>query len=438
MNRRLLFLVLFFTVFSLAEWDVEQQILAEPVSSGERVLRGRQLLYKSLVAGDSSRALQVIHYLDGFYSEALCPFSGMEKGMALLRAQKYDSALTELLRSRRLWEPEARKAVSAEERCVALAETGEGVPVIRDDLYALLNPNSLKTPAQMDSLEEKISASSVENFYKEAASAFIPILFAPSFDRMDALQLNRILKAGEAFVQKYPMNEDGDWLNRNFLAPIRARQPSGDESKDPFEGHLYGSGVGMELLMGIGFLTGDLKSEFHHRFWNFYAAIPIQLRRFVFTPFISFGSLETRKNRRFSDVLWEKDSELLVYEGGISLGFVVFDHRLFKVEPFVGVAFTDAALPDGSDDYYYFADKPNNNYHRLRAHVKSENSAAYLFGVAGEIRLLTTYSRRTGAPMNSVSLRLKYLASYLDHDFGYAKMEGFSHKVLAGIGFFIW
>ncbi len=439
MNRRLFFLVLFFAVFSFAEWNVEQEILAGPVSSNERVLRGRQLLYKLLVAGDSSRALRVINYLDGFYSETLCPFSGMEKGIALLRAQKYDSALTVLIRSRRLWEPEARKAESVEERCVAFAESGGDVPVIRDPLYALLNSNSLKTQAQLDSLEEKIFASSVEIFYKDAASAFIPILFAPSLDRMETLLVDRVLKAGESFVQKYPMNEDGAWLNRNFLSPIRTRQSLGESaSKDPFDGHLYGNGVGMELLMGIGFLTGDFKAEFHHRFWDFYAAVPIQLRRFVFTPFISFGSLETRENRRFSDVLWEKGSELFVYEGGISLGFVVFDHRLFKVEPFVGIAFTDAAIPEGSGDYYYVADKPNNNYHRLRAHVKSENSVAYLFGVTGEIRLLTTYSRRTGAPMNSISLRLKYLASYLDHDFGYAKMEGFSHKVLAGIGFFIW
>jgi hypothetical protein len=30
------------------------------------------------------------------------------------------------------------------------------------------------------------------------------------------------------------------------------------------------------------------------------------------------------------------------------------------------------------------------------------------------------------------------MAQFLDHDFGYKKIEGVSQKVLAGVGFFIW
>ncbi|MBS7391741.1 MAG: hypothetical protein KIG51_06580, partial [Fibrobacter sp.] len=59
-------------------------------------------------------------------------------------------------------------------------------------------------------------------------------------------------------------------------------------------------------------------------------------------------------------------------------------------------------------------------------------------GATGEVRLLTIASRNVHAPLNSISLRVKYIAQFLDHDFGYKKIEGVSHKVLAGVGFFIW
>lgn len=422
------------TVFAASE--IEKEILAEPVSSNEKILRGRQLLYKALNSADFGKAFQLVEYLDGFDSESPCPFSGMEKGMALLHMQKYDSAMAALVQGRRLFAPDARSPVSTEERCIVKAQSEA---VVHDDLHLLLQRELTKTPAQIDSLIGRIAESSVEPFYKDAAPAFIPIVFTPSFGQMEASRVEQVLEAGEAFVQKYPMNADGAWLEKNFLQPFRSRRESAPHStKDPFDGHLYGSGIGMEILTGIGFLTGDLKSEFHHKFWDFYAAIPIQLYRAVFTPFISFGTVETRKNRQFKNVLWEEDSELSVYEGGISLGFVLFDHRLFKCEPFVGIALAASALPDNSDDYYYFADRPNNNYHRLRDYIKSQNSTAYLLGVTGEFRLLTAYSKHSNAPLNSISLRVKYVASYLDHDFGYAKMDGFSHKVLAGVGFFLW
>lgn len=437
--HRILFCLLVSAVSAVfAASEIEREILEAPVTSHEKILRGRQLLYKSLVSGDFGKASQLIAYLDEFHLESPCPFSGMERGMAFLHMQKYDSAMTALVQGRRLFAPDAQSPKTARERCTVKAQEGIG-NVIEDDLHSLLQREIPQAPAQVDSLLERISKSSVEPFYKDAASAFIPIVFTPSFGQMEASRIERLLESGGAFVQKYPMNDDGAWLDKNFLQPFRVREKSSPKStEDPFDGHLYGSGIGMEFLTGIGFLTGDLKSEFHHKFWDFYAAIPIQLYRAVLTPFISFGTVETRKNRQFQDVLWEEDSELSVYEGGITLGFVLFDHRLFKCEPFIGIASATSALPENSDDYYYFADKPNNNYHRLRAYVENQNSTAYLLGVTGEFRLLTAYSRRSNAPLNSISLRVKYIASYLDHDFGYANLDGFSHKVLAGVGIFLW
>lgn len=426
---------------TVAPQNIEQAILAEPMPAGEMVRRARSYLLKALISHNKEQAVQTIEYLRSQYSSVLCPFSGMEEGLAYMHAAAYDSALTTLVKERRLFAPKARKAVTYEDQCVVDARSNNlrSARLIQDELYVYLADNFPKTAFQIDSLVLEIQNSSVETFYKDAAPAFVPVVFNASWGRTEASTIQKVSSAGSAFVAKYPANENGAWLEANFVEPLQKRTSNeAKASNDPIQNHLYTSGVGFEFLSGIGMLAGDLKDEFHHKYWSYYAAVPIQISRFVFTPFLSFGTLETRNNRQFSDVLWEEDSDLYVYSGGISLGFVAFDSRYVKLEPFVGIASAESILPDDNNDYYYYADKPNNNYYRLRKHVKHENSVEYLLGAAGEVRLLTIASRNVHAPLNSISLRVKYMAQFLDHDFGYKKIEGVSHKVLAGVGFFIW
>lgn len=430
------------SILQSAPQNIEQAILAEPLPASEMVRRARSYLLKCLQNGDKEQAILTIEYLKEAYSETLCPFSGMEKGLAYLHADRYDSAMTALIEARRLAAPKARRAVSFEDRCVVEAQNDRfrSKRIIFDELYAFLEKDYPKTAAQIDSLVSAIQSSSVDVFYKEEARAFVPVIFTASFGRAEAPIVQKVCAAGNAFVQKYPANEDGAWLEANFVKPLQkriARTP--DESlEDPIKSHLYTSGVGFEFLSGIGMLTGDLDDEFHHKYWSYYAAIPIQLYRVVFTPFLSFGTIETRKNRRFEDVLWEENSDLSVYSAGITLGFVLFDSRYVKLEPFAGIGSAESILPDDSNDYYYYANKSYNNYHRLKRYVKHENSVEYLLGATGEVRLWTLASRNPHAPLSSISLRVKYMAQFIDHDFGYKSMEGVSHKVLAGVGFFIW
>ncbi|MBP5246914.1 MAG: hypothetical protein J6Z31_03580 [Fibrobacter sp.] len=422
--------------------NIEQAILAEPLPASEMVRRGRAYLLKSLLNGDREQAVQTIEYLNSAFSEMLCPFSGMEKGLAYLHADRYDSALTALIQARRLSAPKAKRAVSFEDRCVVESQNDRfrSKRIIFDELYAYLEKDYPKTAAQIDSLVSEIQNSSVDSFYKDEARAFVPVIFTASFGRAEAPMVQKVCDAGNAFVQKYPANEDGVWLEANFVKPLQkriSRSPE-DSPEDPIKSHLYTSGVGFEFLSGMGMLTGDLKDEFHHKYLSYYAAIPIQLYRVVFTPFLSFGTLETRNNRRFEDVLWEENSDLSVYSAGITLGFVLFDSRYVKFEPFVGIGSAESMLPDDSNDYYYYANKSYNNYHRLKRYVKHENSVEYLLGVTGELRLWTLASRNPRAPLSSISLRGKYMAQFIDHDFGYKSMEGVSHKILLGVGFFIW
>ena len=429
------------TVAENAPQSIEQAILAEPIPNDEMIRRARHLLLRALQSGDRERALQTIEFLSRENSEYTCSFSGMEKGLAFLNAGLYDSALTNLLHERRLFAPEARRIVSNEDRCIAEIQNDNWRTsrVIRDELLMYLDAYQKQVASDLNAVNAAVQNSAVNDFYKEAAPAFLPVIFTTSWGATEESTVRQVFVSGSVFVQKYPMHEDCIWLERNFLKPFQKRlENQVAASEDPVENHLYGKSVGFEFLSGIGFLTNDLKDEFHHKYWNYYVAVPIQLYRIVFTPFISFGWIETRNNRAFSDVLWEKNSELLVYEGGITLGFVAFDSRYMKIEPFAGIASASAELPDNSSDYYYYTSRPNNDYRRLRHHVESNNSIAYLAGVSGEVRLLTVCHRNPNAPLNSISLRVKYMASYLDHDFGYAKMEGVSHKVLAGLGFFIW
>ena len=424
-----------------APQTIEQAILAEPMPAGEMVRRARFYLLKALISHNKEQAVQTIEYLRSQYSSVLCPFSGMEEGLAYMHAAVYDSALTALVKERRLFAPKARKAVTYEDQCVVDARSNNlrSSRLIQDELFVYLADNFPKTASQIDSLVLEIQNSSVETFYKDAAPAFVPVVFNASWGRTEASTIQKVSTAGSAFSAKYPANENGAWLEANFVEPLQKRASNeAKDSNDPIQNHLYTSGVGFEFLSGIGMFAGDLKDEFHHKYWSYYAAVPIQISRFVFTPFLSFGTLETRNNRQFSDVLWEEDSDLYVYSSGISLGFVVFDSRYVKFEPFVGIASAESILPDDNNDYYYYADKPNNNYYRLRKYVKHENSVEYLLGATGEVRLLTIASRNVHAPLNSISLRVKYIAQFLDHDFGYKKIEGVSHKLLAGVGFFIW
>ncbi len=433
MRRAIFWILLGF----LGVWasEIETLISAEPPSAEEMVLRGRGFLLKAIRSGDTARVLETVSYLNGKYSEGLCPFSRMEKGLVYLQVGRYDSAMTELVRERRLFSPEARNAASDADRC-ALGSVDENSEkrYFRDELFLYLKPNFTWTEKRLDSLYTQVQKSGASAFYGDAAPAFLPVVFSASTSG-SVSENRKFLEAGRAFVSKYPSDSNGVWLKRNFLETSEAVP---EKSDDAFLLHRYGNGAGFEFLSGIGFLTGDFKDEFHHRAWNYYAAIPIQLFRLTFTPFVSFGRLETRSNRRFEDVLWEKDSELSFFDGGMTLGYVVWESRFFKFEPFVGVSTTELFLPESSDDYYYYADRPNNNYHRLRKYVDHQNSIAYLVGATGEFRLVTIYSKRAAAPMSSISLRVKYLAGFLDHDLGYKKFRGVSHRILAGIGFFIW
>lgn len=426
---------LFLLTWTLFASNVEQAILALPPSAEEMVRRGRTLLLKSLQDGDSALALQTVSFLDEKYSEHLCPFSRMEKGLVYLQIQKYDSAWAELVRERRLFAPQAKRANAVAERCAVESSSGSGEFLyFHDELFAYLKRNFTWTEQKMDSLFVQVQKSSVDAFYKDAIPAFFPVVF--SWEQRSDFYPQTFFRSGESFVKKYPNEEDGIWLRENFLI---AEQKKGTErSEDVFQAHLYGNGVGFEFLTGLGFLTSDFKKEFRHKYWDYYVALPIQLFRMTFTPFVSFGILETRENRQFADVLWEEKSELAFLEGGMTFGFVVLDHRFFKVEPFLGIASAELALPDNFADYYYYADKPNNNYHLLKRHVEDNHSIAYLAGISGEFRLLSICSRRTEAPISSISLRIKYMAHFLDHDLGYQKLKGVSHQILAGVGFFIW
>ena len=425
---------LFLLSWTLFASDVEQAILALPPSAEEMVRRGRTLLLKSLQDGDSALVLQTVSFLDGMYSDNFCPFSRMEKGLIYLQIQRYDSAWSELIRERRLFAPQAKWTSTVADRCAfeSFSESN-GVTYFHDKLFAYLERNFTWTEQKMDSLFAQVQKSPVDEFYKDAIPAFFPVIF--SWNRGDSRN-RTFFKSGEDFVRKYPNDENGIWLRENFL--VETQKEKADLSTDVFRAHLYGNGIGFEFLAGIGFLTSDFKKDFRHRYGNYYVAIPIQLYRMVFTPFFSFGVLETRGNRQFADVLWEKESDLAFLEGGMTFGFVVFDSRFFKVEPFLGVASAELMLPNNSADYYYYADKPNNNYHLLRRYVEDNRSTAYLAGVSGEVRLLSIHSRRSEAPISSISLRLKYLANFLDHDLGFRKLKGVSHQVLAGIGVFIW
>ncbi len=424
---------IFLLACTLFASNVEEAILALPPSAEEMVRRGRTLLLESLRKGDSTLAVQTVSFLNERYSENLCPFSRMEKGLIYLQIQRYDSAWTELVRERRLFAPQSRRANTLAERCAVESSNENGDPFhFRDELFVYLKRNFTWTEQKMDSLFSRVLASPVPEFYKDAIPAFFPVVF--SWERRDDLSDGPFFRSAERFVAKYPEDENGIWLRENFLGT----EKNSVRTEDAFLSHLYGSSVGFEFLSGIGFLTSDFKKEFRHRYWDYHAALPIQLFRVTFTPFVSFGMLETRENRQFADVLWEKGSELAILEGGMTFGLVAFDSRFFKVEPFLGIASVELTLPDNSADYYYYADKPNNNYHRLKRYVEDNRSVAYLAGVSGEFRLLSIYSRRSEAPISSISLRIKYMAHFLDHDLGFRKLEGVSHQVLAGIGFFIW
>ena len=426
---------LFLLSCTLFASNVEQAILALPPSTEEMVRRGRTLLLKSLQEGDSVLALQTVSFLDEKYSDRLCPFSRIEKGLVYLQIQKYDSAWAELVRERRLFAPQAKRANTVAERCAVESSGGSGeILYFHDELFAYLKRNFTWTGQKLDSLFALVQKSSVDAFYKEAIPAFFPVIF--SWEQRSDFYSRTFFESGKSFVQKYPNDENGIWLRENFLTAEQKKET--DRSEDVLQAHLYGNGVGFEFLTGLGFLTSDFKKEFHHKYRDYYVALPIQLFRMTFTPFVSFGILETRKNRQFADVLWEKNSDLAILEGGMTFGFVVLDRRFFKVEPFLGIASMELALPDNSADYYYYADKPNNNYHLLKRHVEDNRSVAYLAGISGEFRLLSICSRRTEAPISSISLRFKYMANFLDHDLGFQKLKGVSHQVLAGIGFFIW
>ena len=168
--------------------NIEQAILAEPLPASEMVRRARSYLLKCLQNGDKEKALQTIEYLNDAFSETLCPFSGMEKGLSYLHADRYDSALTALIGARRLAAPKAKKAVSFEDRCVVEAknERFRSSRIIYDELYAFLERDYPKTAAQIDSLISQIQASSVDAFYKDEALAFVPVIFTASFGRAEA------------------------------------------------------------------------------------------------------------------------------------------------------------------------------------------------------------------------------------------------------------
>lgn len=310
--------------------------------------RARDVLRKSLECRDYERAGEALDYLKTNVENG-APLSEMEEYLVNLELGRFEDALVfygDIHRD--IFDKNyTRPAVSRVE--------------VEDLLNRYLIQTNKMDKRFVDSLCVRIDASDERQEYKLLHKTLIYLDFVAAHastvgegDDVVVLNYNEDLSSLEEFlalikkyVEEYPYSDHAAYLKDLFIGPVQKYLEEQKQFKqDPFGQKYYTGGFGFYMYMGFGFMTGEGSD-----YLNYEPDTPIMLgldfrvKRFDLSLFWSFGYI-TGYNFKKCDVDVKEMSSggINIYgrEGtwavGASLGFVAYDSKYLRVEPFVGVS----------------------------------------------------------------------------------------------------
>ena len=235
----------------------------------------------------------------------------------------------------------------------------------------------------------------------------------------DTVRVDQFLERAHKFVNENPYTEHTDYIKNQIIPMIETILARVREFREnPLKHKYYTGGLGVFAGVWTGFFSGDATDHLETKMGSsFMLEATIQVKRFSFNGFYSYGFINTPKDYDYN---WE-ESEEQTY--GLSLGFAAFDSRFLRAEPFIGI---------GSHEF-------------SNTHSDGNSSTTFLLGLNTDVRLFATPPKRYGGISFVAFARLKYMAmfgTYSDDSYrvNYKNLEsGFvAHQVGISLGLFLW
>lgn len=391
----------------------------------ELIYRGRNFLAKSLQAKNREDALQAIAYLknSGFRSVAL-PY--VEEDRSYFALGMYDSAAACIVRS--------------------LRDENEIISVPADELFHYLKNLFILNSNTADSLIAEVQKSAVDEKYKKELPALLNLPFVEmnhefrnqvddrqyiySETSIDTTAAAKFLDYADAFVNRYPIDDDAVWMKKFLVDPIRKKLDETREfAENPWKDKYYTGGAGFEVALFSGFFSGDAGRHLKQveTDLRFYLSFPFQYKRFTLDWFMMFNNSAevTDEIRNDKDsLIRDVGSSFALNMIGVSLGVVVFDSHFFKAYPFIG--------------YSFESKKDDNEYDS-----GSDHFSGFHFGAVADFRFWASRPRLKRMASITLSLRFRYMGTLTDFEFENkdgpsVSMGGLYNQFMIGLCLFGW
>lgn len=388
MRKKIFLLVALFACFAFAQ----EQML----SKKELYARARDALKTALEKGNKERAKQALGYLK----------ENVENGAPLTRFEEY-------LVDMELGDYESAILIYVDLRRIVLDQDykpKEEVRLVADDLLASYLRRDLDpfTMAKADSLYALVENSNVkaENKKLYRALLYSELMFA------DLASGDAFLAAAKDYTMYNPISPYTEFLKNdiipyvdNFWKRIR------DFMEDPLKHKYYTGGLGAHIYIWSGFLSGGVTEYLDDKMGDsFMADATLRIGRVSLNAFFSFG-LITLPN----DYRWDESEDESV---GYTIGFMVYDSRFLRVEPFLGFGFTTYMCVNDADE-----------------------SFDYILGNNVDFRLYASKPSRIGVVAFTVDLRFKYMVQLGNYDTDHIdgdEVGAIRHTFAFGLGVEWW
>ncbi|SHK58337.1 hypothetical protein SAMN05720759_10437 [Fibrobacter sp. UWB12] len=337
MKLRILFLLFLFSVVAFSQ-----------PSKKELYDRARDVLRKSLESRDLDRAGEALDYLKTNVENG-APLSEVEEYLVNLELGRFEDAL--------IFYGEIHRDIF---------DKNYTRPVVsRIETEDLLNRYLLRTnqmeKQNIDSLCVRIDASEERQEYKLLHKTLVYLDFVTAHSSTTqngndivVLNYNEELSSIEEFlalmkkyIEEYPYSDHAKYLKDLFVEPYQKYLDEQKQFKqDPWGQKYYTGGFGFYLYTGFGFMTGEASDYLKYETDSpIIIGLDFRVKRFDLSLFWSFGYI-TGYNFNKCDVdlkrMSSQGANVFGREGswavGASLGFVAYDSRYLRVEPFAGIS----------------------------------------------------------------------------------------------------
>lgn len=313
-------------------------------SKFELYQRARDVLKESLENGNLERAAQALDYLKE-NAEKGAPLTEQEEYLADLEIGRFEEGIVlyadlyrNLLDTAYRRETPNRKSVDDRLNHYLLRAERLDKPMV-DSMCARIDSSDVKSLnkhlyktlvhldyfVQQSVLANRMGVYVVLNFKAELSSA------------------EEFLALAKTFVEYYPFSEHATYMKEIIIPPLQEFVEQQQQfAKDPLAHKYYTGGVGFYLYTAFGFMAGEASDYLKYESGSpFMFGFDFRVKRVSLNVFLQFGFI-SHYNFNKCDVKTKRDDGINVlgdeenWTFGSNVGFVAYDSRYFRVEPFIG------------------------------------------------------------------------------------------------------